>query len=41
MARILEVQFLWKQLKSKDEIINSLLNQLAKCNMLQLQKPNQ
>ena len=41
-AHILEeVYFLRKQLKSKDEIINSLLNQLAKCNdMLQLQKSN-
>ena len=26
-----EVYFTWKQLKSKDEMINSLLNQLAKC----------
>ena len=33
--------FLRKQSKSKDEIINSLLNQLAQCNdMLQLQKSN-
>ena len=42
MAHILEeVYFLRKQLKSKDEMINSLLNQLAKCNdMLQLQKNN-
>ena len=42
-AHILEeVYFLWKQLKSKDEMINSLLNQLAKCNdMLQLQQSNQ
>ena len=41
-AHILEeVYFLRKQLKSKDEIINSLLNQLAQCNdMLQLQKSN-
>ena len=41
-AHILEeVYFLRKQLKSKDEMINSLLNQLAKCNdMLQLQKSN-
>ena len=31
-AHILEeVYFLWKLLKSKDEMINSLLNQLAKC----------
>ena len=37
-----EVNFLRKQLKSKDEMINSLLNQLAKCNdMLQLQQSNQ
>ena len=42
-AHILEeVFFLRKQLKSKDEMINSLLNQLAKCNdMLQLQQSNQ
>ena len=42
MAHILEeVYFLQKQLKSKDEMINSLLNQLAKCNdMLELQKSN-
>ena len=41
-AHILEeVHFLRKQLKSKDEMINSLLNQLAKCNdMLELQKSN-
>ena len=37
-----EVYFTCKQLKSKDEMINSLLNQLAKCiEMLQLQKSNQ
>ena len=37
-----EVYFLQKQLKSKDEMINSLLNQLVKCNdMLQLQQSNQ
>ena len=43
MAHILEeMYFLWKQIKSKDEMINSLLNQLAKCNgLLQLQKSNQ
>ena len=42
-AHILEkVYFLWKQLKSKDEMINLILNQLAKCNnMLQLQHSNQ
>ena len=42
-AHILEeVYFLQKQLKSKDEMINSLLNQLAKCNdILQLQQSNQ
>ena len=42
-AHILEeVYFLRKQLKSKDEMINSLLNQLAKCiDMLQLQKSYQ
>ena len=42
-AHILEeVHFLRKQLKSKDEMINSLLNQLAKCiDMLQLQKSYQ
>ena len=35
------MNFLRKQLKSKDEMINSLLNQLAKCNdMLELQKSN-
>ena len=41
-AHILEeVYFLRKQLKSKDEMINALLNQLAKSNdMLQLQKNN-
>ena len=34
--------FLRKQLKFKDEMINSLLNQLAKCiDMLQLQQSNQ
>ena len=43
MAHILEeVYFLRKQLKSKDEMIKSLLNQLGKCNdMLQLQQSNQ
>ena len=36
-----EVYFLRKKSKSKDEMINSLLNQLAKCNdMLLLQKNN-
>ena len=42
-AHILEeVHFLRKQLKSKDEMINSLLSQLAKYNdMLQLQQSNQ
>ena len=42
-AHILEeVYFLQKQLKSKDEMINSLLSQLAKYNdMLQLQQSNQ
>ena len=41
-AYILEkVYFLRKQVKSKDELINSLLNQLAKYNdMLQLQQSN-
>ena len=41
-AHILEeVYFLRKQLKSIDEMISSLLNQLAKCNdMLELQKSN-
>ena len=42
MAHILqEVHFLWKQLKSTHEMINSLLNQLVKYNMLQLQQSNQ
>ena len=42
-AHILEeVYFVGKQLKSKDEMINLLLNQLAKCNdMSQLQQSNQ
>ena len=41
-AHILEeMYFLRKQLKFKDEMINSLLNQLAKCiDMLQLQQSN-
>ena len=38
-AHILEeVYFLRKQLKSKDEMINSLLNQLGKYHLLQLQQ---
>ena len=38
-AHILEeVHFLRKQLKSKDEMINSLLNQLGKYHLLQLQQ---
>ena len=28
------MQFLWKQLKSKEEMNNSLLNRLVKCNIL-------
>ena len=37
-----EVYFTWKQLKSKDEMINSLLNQLAKCiDILQSKQSNQ
>ena len=37
-----EVYFRQKQLKSKDEMINSSLNKLVKCNdMLQLQQSNQ